>query len=98
MPGTPYSIRNNEIYGDMAAWMQAHAEDNENDLMRLKRGLRVAREEELTVRQRQVLQMKFERGMGVCQIADELGVDKSTVSRTLTRARKRLYKCLRYAL
>ena len=32
------------------------------------------------------------------QIAQELGVNKSTVSRTLLRAKRRLYQCLRYAL
>lgn len=98
MRNTPYSIRNNEFYGDMAAWAQANAEDNESDLRRLKRNLRVAREQELTARQRQVLQMQFERNMTVNQIAAELGLHKSTVSRTLTRARQRLYKCLQYTL
>jgi DNA-directed RNA polymerase specialized sigma24 family protein len=29
-------------------------------------------------------------------IAKELGVNKSTVSRTLKRGRQRLYRCLRY--
>ena len=45
MKGTPYSIRNNEFYGDMAEWIRTHAEDNEGDLRRLKRNLRLAREE-----------------------------------------------------
>ena len=43
-------MRNNEVYGDMTAWIAAHAGDNESDLMRLKRNLRLAREEELTAR------------------------------------------------
>jgi len=98
MRNTPYSIRNNEIYGDMDAWMQSHADDNERDIYRLKRNLRVAREQELTRRQRQLLQMQFEQKMTVTQIAEELGLNKSTVSRTLTRARQRLYKCLQYTL
>ena len=71
MKGTPYSIRNNEFYGDMAAWLRANAQDNDGELLRLKRNLRLAR---------------------------ELGVNKSTVSRTLLRAKRRLYQCLRYAL
>ena len=58
MKGTPYSIRNNEFYGDMAAW----------------------------------------QNKTVTEIAQELGVNKSTVSRTLLRAKRRLYQCLRYAL
>ncbi|MBS7227065.1 MAG: sigma-70 family RNA polymerase sigma factor [Oscillospiraceae bacterium] len=98
MRNTPYSIRNNEVYGDMAAWLRANAEDNESDVRRLKRNLRLAREEELTPRQRQLMQMRFEQNMSVSEIAEALGLDKSTVSRTITRAKQRLYKCLRYCL
>ena len=36
MKGTPYSIRNNEFYGDMAAWLRANAQDNDGELLRLK--------------------------------------------------------------
>ncbi len=96
MQGTPYNLRNNEFYGDMAAWLQSHAEDNEEELLRLKRSLRRAREEELTARQRLVLHMHFDENKRVSAIARELGVDKSTVSRTITRAKKRLYHCLHY--
>ena len=98
MKGTPYSIRNNEFDGDMAEWIRTHAEDNESDLRRLKRNLRLAREEELTERQRQLLRMRYEENKTVSAIARELGVDRSTVSRTITRAKSRLYKCLRYGL
>ena len=98
MRNTPYSIRNNEVYGDMAAWLRANAEDNESDVRRLKRNLRLARVEELTPRQRQLMQMRFEQNMSVSEIAEALGLDKSTVSRTITRAKQRLYKCLRYCL
>ena len=98
MRNTPYSIRNNEVYGDMAAWLRANAEDNESDVRRLKRNLRLAREEELTPRQRQLMQMRFEQNMSVSEIAEALGLDKSTVSRMITRAKQRLYKCLRYCL
>ena len=98
MRNTPYSIRNNEVYGDMAAWLRANAEDNESDVRRRKRNLRLAREEELTPRQRQLMQMRFEQNMSVSEIAEALGLDKSTVSRTITRAKQRLYKCLRYCL
>ena len=34
--------------------------------------------------------------MSMEAIAKELGVNKSTVSRTLKRGRQRLYRCLRY--
>ncbi len=98
MKGTPYSIRNNEFYGDMTAWIRANAQNNDRDMLRLKRNLRLARQEALTVRQRQVLRMNFEQSKTVTEIARELGVNKSTVSRTLQRAKQRLYQCLRYSL
>ena len=63
MKGTPYSIRNNEFYGDMAAWLRANAQDNDGELLRLKRNLRLARQEALTARQRQLLRMNFEHGV-----------------------------------
>ena len=98
MKGTPYSIRNNEFYGDMAAWLRANAQDIDGELLRLMRNLRLARQEALTARQRQLLRMNFEQNKTVTEIAQELGVNKSTVSRTLLRAKRRLYQCLRYAL
>ena len=98
MKSTPYRVRNNEVYGDMSAWIAAHAGDNESDLARLKRNLRLAREEELTARQRELLRLRYEANLSVSEIAALIGRDKSTVSRTLSRARRRLYKCLRYGL
>ena len=96
MKGTPYSIRNNEFYGDMAEWIRTHSEDNESDMRRLKRNLRIVREEELTARQ--LLQMRYEENMTVSEIARELGIDKSTVSRTISRAKARIRRALRYSL
>ena len=74
------------------------AEDGDPRWERLRRGLRLARQEELTPRQRQVLALCYDRGLSVTEAARELGVCPSTVSRTLQRARHRLYRCLRYGL
>ena len=52
---------------------------------------------ELTPRQREVLALYMERDMNVTQIAAVLGVNKSTVSRSLHRALRRLERCLRYS-
>ena len=52
---------------------------------------------ELTPRQREVLALYMERDMNVTQIATVLGVNKSTVSRSLHRALRRLERCLRYS-
>ncbi|MBR6739258.1 MAG: sigma-70 family RNA polymerase sigma factor, partial [Oscillospiraceae bacterium] len=67
-------------------------------LRRLKRNLRLAREQELTERQREMLRLRYEEEMSVSEIAAVLGVNKSTVSRTLARASQRLERALRYAL
>ena len=82
----------------MTVWMREHAEDNSDQLERLRRNLRRAREQELTPRQREILALYYDRGLKMPQIARKLGVNRSTVSRTVKRAKERLYRCLRYAL
>lgn len=47
---------------------------------------------------RQLLRMHFTQGKRVTDIAQELGISKSTVSRTLARCTQRLYRTLRYSL
>ena len=96
--GTSSERANREFYGEMAAWLREQGEDNEGDILRLKRNLRIVREAELTPRQRQLLEMRFEQNMSNIDIAQALGLDRSTVSRTLTRARRRVYRFLRYGL
>ena len=61
----------------MAAWLRANAQDNDGELLRLKRNLRLARQEALTARQRQLLRMNFEQNKTVTEIAQELGVETS---------------------
>ena len=65
---------------------------------RLRRNLRRAREQELTPRQRQMLELHYDQRLSVTEIAKELGLHPSTVSRTLGRARERLRRYLRYTL
>lgn len=94
----PFSTRSSEWIGDLAVWNRQNAADNSERLDRLRRSLRQAREQELTPRQRQVLSLYYDQGMTIPQIAEELDLNRSTVSRTLHRAKDRLYRCLRYAL
>ena len=75
-------------------WQQGQQEDNRQQIRRLLVNLPLAVEEELTPRQRQLLRMHFTQG----NIAQELGISKSTVSRTLARCTQRLYRTLRYSL
>lgn len=98
MRSISYSRRNNEFPGDFEIWLRETADDNEERLSRLRRNLRIARSCELTARQQQLLTMYFDEGKRIGQIAEELGIDKSSVSRTLKRAKARLYRHLRYGL
>lgn len=93
-----FDTRASEWIGDLTVWNRQNAEDNSERLARLRRGLRQAREQELTPRQRQMLELYFDQGMTIPRIAEELGLNRSTVSRTLRRAKNRLYRYLRYAL
>ena len=60
------------------------------------RRIRRVIEAELTQRQRETLTAYYFRQMTIPQIAQEQGVNKSTVCRTLHRAEARLRRCLRY--
>jgi|GEM_PF-78051 len=90
--------RAGEWLGDLTAWQRENGSDNSEQLAHLQRKLRQAREEELTPRQREILAMHFDGQMTIAQIARELGVCSSTVSRTIARAKNRLRRCLQYLL
>lgn len=81
---------------DLAVYAGLMEENNEEQLGRLKRNLVRALRHDITPRQRQYMIMYYGKCMNIPQIAGELGVNKSTVSRTLERGRRRLYRCLRY--
>ncbi|MGM9619528.1 MAG: sigma-70 family RNA polymerase sigma factor [Oscillospiraceae bacterium] len=84
------------IYAELAQWDRDNQADNSETLERLRRNLRLARANELTPRQAELLRMHFDEGKSMRQIARELGVATSTVSRTIARAEKRLRRCLQY--
>lgn len=98
MRDTRFDTRSSEWLGDMTVWLRENAGDNSEQLNRLRRNLRRARERELTVRQRQMLALYYDQGMSMVQIAQVLGLNRSTVSRTIRRAKERLYHCLQYTL
>ena len=81
---------------DLAVYTQLMADDNRDQMNRLKRNLTHALRQDITQRQREYMMLYYGRGMSMEAIARELGVNKSTVSRTLKRGRQRLYRCLRY--
>lgn len=80
----------------MAVYARDMASDNSAQHDRLKRNLVRALREDVTPRQRQFLLLYYGQGMNMRQIGEQLGVDKSTVSRTIKRGEARLRRCLRY--
>ena len=82
----------------LCLWRQEQSGDNQERIRRLLSNLPLAVQQELTPRQREILQMRFTGGMSIKGIAKELGLNKSTVSRSLTRSVERLYRSLRYSL
>ena len=70
----------------LCLWRQEESGDNRERIRRLLSNLPLAVQQELTPRQR------------VTAIAEKLGLNKSTVSRSLARSMERLYKSLRYSL
>ena len=81
---------------DLALYSTMIADDNRQQIGRLKRNLVHALKEDVTPRQREYMLLYYGKGMNMAEIGEKFGVNKSTVSRTLKRGRQRLYRCLRY--
>ena len=95
MTGTRYR-RGSAYAADMAVYAREMASDNSAELSRVKRNLLRALKEDVTPRQRQVLLLYYAERMNMREIGERLGVNKSTVSRTIKRGEARLRRCLRY--
>ncbi len=81
---------------DLAVYTRLMADDNKDSINRLKRNLTNALKHDVTAKQREYMTLYYGKQMTMEAIANQKGVNKSTVSRTLKRGRKRLYRCLRY--
>ena len=81
---------------DMMIFTELMAQDNREQINRLKRNLTHALRQDITKRQREYMMLYYGKCMSMEAIAQQCGVNKSTVSRTLKRGRKRLCRCLRY--
>lgn len=79
-----------------SAWLKESGEANDNQIEHLKNCVRVAISEALTDRQRECLGLYLS---GYCQseIAEMLGISRSTVSRNISRGLKRLLDRVKYA-
>ena len=66
--------------------------DRATQLSRVRRVI----QRELSPRQRQIVEGVFYEKLSQAELARRLGVNRSTVSRTLRRASERLRRCLQY--
>lgn len=82
----------------MAMYMRQVQQENgdEQEHSHLIENLLRCIREDVSPRQRVVLLLYYEKGMSQPQIAAMLGVNKSTVCRTIKRGEQRLRQCLRY--
>jgi RNA polymerase sigma factor (sigma-70 family) len=71
-------------------------QDNREQLVRLKRILHQVICHRLTQRQKEILLLYYYENKSMPQIAEMLGIHKSTVSRTLSRARDNIRKYLEF--
>ena len=92
----PY--RNSEAVGSLQEYLKDTASTNDEALLRAKNVLSKAIQTELTAKQQEYLLMQFCDGLTVTEISRRCGVDKSVVRRTISRAKRRLYHCIKYAM
>lgn len=89
--GSEYAV-SMKVYMDQLSEMNTNTEE----MSRVKQNLLTALKEDVTPRQREMLMLYYGQQMNMREIGDRLGVDKSTVSRTIKRGERRLQRCLRY--
>lgn len=84
---------------DMARYarmMEGEENTNTEEMGRVKLALWRALHEDITEKQREYMLLYYGEGLNMVQIGERMGVDKSTVSRTIQRGESRLRRCLRY--
>ena len=95
MANTRYR-RGKAYSADMAEYARVMAPDNGAEMSRLRRDLARALREEVTEKQRRALLLYYGQGLNMTEIGRQLGVHKSTVSRTILRGENNLRRCVRY--
>lgn len=85
-----------EYFNEYKTYMLQLGADNSKTRNRLLRNLRTAVQEELTPRQREFMEQYYFCEKKMTDIAQEAGVNVSTVSRTINRGKARIRRCLRY--
>lgn len=83
--------------GAFQQWQQALNDVPDANLKHSKRCMAIALKEELTYAQRLYLIAYIQDGLTMQEIGEKYSVNKSTVSRTISRAKRRLFRVLRYS-
>lgn len=86
--------RPSETPGSLQAWLLDAAETNSDTVEHMRQAMRLAISEGLTARQREILLLHFYEEYSTAEIAQALGLNRTTVTRTLQRAKRRLRRLL----
>lgn len=97
MAGSRYK-RGGMYAADMAVYARLLSEANTNDaeIEGLRQRVVMAMRQEITPRQRICIRLYYVEQLNMGEIAEKLGIDKSTVSRTIRRGEASLRRCLRF--
>ena len=93
MPNIPFDIME---LASLQLWQKDQQDGNSRRRERLQKNLVYMLENEMTPRQKQMLEMFFFQQMRVTDIAAKTGLSKSSVSRTLKRSLHKIYHFLQY--
>lgn len=87
---------NSRSFNEYKSYIEKMGEDNAKTHSALTKNLGRALHEELTEKQWRVIKMYYVDEIKMTDIAKELNLNVSTVSRTIARGLAKLKKCLRY--
>ncbi len=86
----------------MAGLLESKSDEDSEEYLRYKKkviqNVIKAIDKECTPRQKEVVSMFFYEQKTVTEIAEELGIEKSTVSRTLMRGMRHIQRALIYTI
>ena len=85
-----------DFYYEYRSYLNSLGGDNSAACTRLVRNLRRAMAEELTEKERRAVELYYIDGVKMVEIARITGVNPSTVSRSIKRAKRKLRRALRY--
>lgn len=89
--------RGNWYARDLEEYARQMSDEPDQAHQALREKLSLVLREEVTPRQREIMALYYGKGLNMREIAEALGLERSTVSRTLKRGEERVRRCLRYS-